>query len=135
MIRLIEQNNELRLQTYHFLGINICFSRAKTMLYKRKNSTFFEGKDDFYSSIKLLKIRKWLIVNRLKSHRYFSIFRTTFKKFWNNGWNLRQNCEITWQSNKQQQEVWPWKQVSHKSKKRLYVDRDVLTFLLFWYIP
>lgn len=58
MIHLLEQNNELRLQTYHFLGKKICFSRAKTMLYKRKNSTFFEEKDDFYSSIKLLKIRK-----------------------------------------------------------------------------
>ncbi len=58
MIRLIEQNNELRLQTYHFFGKNICFSRAKTMLYKRKNSTFFEEKDGFHSSILSLKIRK-----------------------------------------------------------------------------
>ena len=58
MIRLIEQNNELRLQTYHFLGKNICFSRAKTMLYKRKNSTFFKEKDSFHSSIILLKIHK-----------------------------------------------------------------------------
>ena len=58
MIHLLEQNNELRLQTYHFLGKNICFSRAKTMLYKRKNSTFFKEKDSFHSSIILLKIRK-----------------------------------------------------------------------------
>ena len=58
MIHLLEQNNELRLQTYHFLGKIICFSRAKTMLYKRKNSTFFEEKDSFHSSILSFKIRK-----------------------------------------------------------------------------
>lgn len=51
MIHLLEQNNELRLQTYHFLGKNICFIHAKTMLYKRENSTFFEKKDGFHSSI------------------------------------------------------------------------------------
>ena len=58
MIHLLEQNNELRLQTYHFLGKNICFIRAKTMLYKRKNSTFFKEKDSFHCSIISLKIRK-----------------------------------------------------------------------------
>ena len=58
MIHLLEQNNELRLQTYHFLGKNICFSRAKTMLYERENSTFFKEKEGFHSSILSLKIRK-----------------------------------------------------------------------------
>lgn len=58
MIRLIEQNNELRLQTYHFLGKNICFIRAKTMLYERKNSTFFKEKDSFHSSFLSLKTHK-----------------------------------------------------------------------------
>ena len=58
MIHLLEQNSELRLQTYHFLGKNICFIRAKTMLYKRKNSTFFEEKDGFHSSIISLKTHK-----------------------------------------------------------------------------
>ena len=58
MIHLLEQNNELRLQTYHFWGKNIWFICAKAMLFKRKNSTLFKGKDGFHSSIKLLKIRK-----------------------------------------------------------------------------
>lgn len=58
MIHLLEQNNELRLQTYHFFGKNIWFSRAKTMLYERKNSTFFKEKDGFHFSILSFKIRK-----------------------------------------------------------------------------
>ena len=58
MIRLIEQNKELRLQTYHFLGKNICFICAKAMLFKRKNSTFFEEKDGFHSSFLSLKTHK-----------------------------------------------------------------------------
>lgn len=58
MIRLIEQNNELRLQTYHFFGKNICFIRAKTMLYERENSTFFKEKDSSHYSIILFKTRK-----------------------------------------------------------------------------
>ncbi len=58
MIHLIEQNKELRLQTYHFWGKNICFSRAETMLYERENSTFFKEKDGFHSSIISLKTHK-----------------------------------------------------------------------------
>ena len=58
MIHLLEQSNELRSQTYHFFGINICFIRAKATLYEWKNSTFFEEKDSFHYSIILFKIRK-----------------------------------------------------------------------------
>lgn len=54
---------------------------AKTMLYKCQNTAFFDEKQGFISSLLIVQNYNSLIVNKLLSYRYFSLFRTTSKLF------------------------------------------------------
>ena len=54
---------------------------AKTMLYECQNTAFFDEKWGLISSLLIVQNYNSLIVNKLITCRYFSLFRTTSKLF------------------------------------------------------